>query len=164
MPNEKLSPQLFGSQIKSKRHGESMLQVNSVRTKSGIGNQNQGWILVSVLEPYPFQQKPKLHYIAFFWNCMTFTIKLGVLIRVYNMEFNFFPKGQGLKKPARASKQDGLVLTTLRHVLHFFFLFFWLLSGLENIILKIFFQNSLLFVLEFEFRDLILIEIIPLNP
>ena len=47
-----------------------------------------------------------------------------------------------------------------------FFLLFWLLSDgrLENMKLKIFFQNSLLFDLEFEFRYLILLKKIPHTP
>ena len=58
---------------------------------------------------------------------MQITIKSRVLTNVYNMEINFSPKGHSkktsnfsfkdnLKKPACASKQDGLVLTTLRYL------------------------------------------------
>ena len=54
------------------------------------------------------------------------TVKSRVLTHVYNMEINFFTKGHSkqtsnfpfidiLKKPPCASKQDGLVLGTLRY-------------------------------------------------
>ena len=53
----------------------------------------------------------------------SWTIELGVLMRVYNMKMNFFPKGHStsaskipfisnLKKAPCASKQDRLVLAT----------------------------------------------------
>ena len=57
--------------------------------------------------------------------CIIHTLKLRVLTCVYNLEINFSSKGHSkqastividnLKKPACASKQDGLVFTTLEY-------------------------------------------------
>ena len=55
----------------------------------------------------------------------TITIKSRVLMRVYNSEINVLPKGHSteaskilmidnLKRPACASKQDGLLLVTIQ--------------------------------------------------
>ena len=59
-------------------------------------------------------------------KCQINTVELQVLMRVYNIKINFFPKGHikqtsnipfidNLKIPECASKQDGLKLATLRY-------------------------------------------------
>ena len=57
------------------------------------------------------------HYYPFINALGLLTLVSRVLMRVYNMKIHFFPQRSqyisNLKKPACASKRDGLVLATL---------------------------------------------------